>query len=63
MKLHHLDLTDDEVILLLRGLALVGIMGRFGHEDDVDSSQLWKKITQKTRVVVEGEPGQKRRGK
>lgn len=65
MKGFTLDLTEDEVVLLLRGLALVGVFGRFGEEDDVASSRLWKKITFKTRVKVEGEVvgGGKKKGR
>ena len=49
VKSFTLTFTPDEVVTLLRGLALIGVFGKPGEDDDIISRELWHKIVGQVR--------------
>lgn len=62
-KGYDLNLDEEEVVLVLRGLIVLGIFSKYDSPDDTSSSKLWHKITKMTRVRVENDFQRKKRGK
>ncbi len=44
-----LNFTPNEIVTLLRGLALIGVFSKPGEEDDLTSRELWHKIVEQVR--------------